>query len=56
MDGCQLSVQLLISAQAMISWLLGSSPRGIRLSAVSTEPASDPLSPSLSAPPSLKNK
>ena len=37
------------SAQVMISWFCEFEPH-IRLSAVSTEPALDPLSPSLSAP------
>ena len=44
-------VQRLTSAQVMISWFLGSSPTsGSVLTAQSLEPASDPVSPSLSAP------
>ena len=48
-------------AQVMISWLVGSSPTsGSVLTAQSLEPASNSVSPSLSAPPplmlSLKNK
>ena len=47
-----LSVQLLVSAHVMISWLHGIKPR-IGLCAGSAEPAWDSLSPSLSTPPSL---
>ena len=50
-------------AQVMISWFMGSSPTsGSVLTAGSLEPASNSVSPSLSAPPlfmlslSLKNK
>ena len=59
------SVKLLTSAQVMISQFMGSSPvLGPVLTAQSLEPASDSVSPSLSAPPllmlmlchSLKNK
>ena len=50
----QLSVQLLVSAQVMISQFVGSSPTsGPVLIAESLEPASDSVSPSLSAPPLL---
>ena len=42
------------SAQAMISWLMSSSPTsGSVLTARSLEPASDSVSPSLSAPHGL---
>ena len=42
------------SAQVMISWFVGSSPAsGSVLTARSLEPASDSVSPSLSAPPLL---
>ena len=42
------------SAQVMISWFVGSSPiLGSVLTAQSLEPASDFVSPSLSAPPLL---
>ena len=45
------------SAQVMISWIVGSSTvSGSVLTAWSLEPASDSVSPSLSAPPPLKNK
>ena len=45
------SVQHLTSAQVMISWFLGLSPTsGSVLTAQSLEPASDPVSPFLSAP------
>ena len=37
---------VLTSAQVMISWFVGSGP-AVRLNAISTEPAWDPLSPSL---------
>ena len=48
------SVERLTSAQAMISQLVGSSPRsGSVLTAQSLDPASDSMSPSLSAPPLL---
>ena len=48
------SVERPTSAQVMISWLMGSSPvLGSVLIAQSLEPASDYLSPSLSAPPLL---
>ena len=59
------SVKCLTSAQVMISQLLSSSPEsGSVLTAQRLEPASDSVSPSLSAPPplvlalslSLKNK
>ena len=47
-------VEHLTSAQVMISWLLSSSPVwGSVLIAQSLEPASDSVSPSLSAPPLL---
>ena len=42
----QLSIQLLVSAPGMISWLVGLEPQ-------EKEPAWDFLSPSLSAPPPL---
>ena len=45
-------VKQLTLAQVMIPQFMSSSPR-IGLSAVSAEPTSDPLSPSLSAPPLL---
>ena len=46
------SVELLISAQVMISRSMGSSPAsGSVLTAQSLEPVSDSVSPSLSAPP-----
>ena len=42
------------SAQVMISWFVSSSPMsGSVLTAQSLEPASDSVSPSLSAPPLL---
>ena len=42
------------SAQVMISWFVSSSPAsGSGLTAQSLEPASDSVSPSLSAPPPL---
>ena len=44
------SLKRLTSVQVTISRFLGLSPY-IRLSAVSAQPALDPLSPSLSAPP-----
>ena len=48
------SVKRLISAQVMISQLVGSSPAsGSVLTAWSLEPVSDSVSPSLSAPPLL---
>ena len=48
------SVKCLTSAQVMISRLVGSSPAlGSVLTARSLEPASDSVSPSLSAPPPL---
>ena len=48
------SVKHLTSAQVMISWFVGSSPAsGSVLTARSLEPASDSVSPSLSAPPLL---
>ena len=57
------SVKPPASAPVMISWFVGSSPAsGSVLTAQSLEPASDSVSPSLSAPPllvgslSLKNK
>ena len=55
------SVEHWILAQIIISQFIVRVPPCVRLSAVSVEPASDPLSPSLSAPPpihalSLKNK
>ena len=57
------SVKRLTSAQVMISWSVSSSPAwGSGLMAQSLEPASDSVSPSLSAPPPfmlclyLKNK
>ena len=57
------SVKRSTLAQVMISRFMGSSPvLGSVLTAWSLEPASDPVSPSLSAPPllvlcvSLKNK
>ena len=40
------------TSQVMISWFLSMSP-GVGLATVSMEPAWDPLSPSLSAPPCL---
>ena len=50
----QLSVQLLMSAQVVISRSMSSSPMsGPVLIARSLEPASDSVSPSLSVPPSL---
>ena len=46
------SVKHLTSVQVMISWFMGSSPAsGSVLTAQSLEPASDSVSPSLSAPP-----
>ena len=48
------SVERLTSAQVMISWSTCSSPASSSvLTAQSLEPASDSLSPSLSAPPLL---
>ena len=48
------SVERPTSAQVMISWSVGSSPAsGSVLTAWSLEPASDSVSPSLSAPPLL---
>ena len=48
------SVERLTSAQVMISQFVGSSPMlGSVLTAGSLEPASDSVSPSLSAPPQL---
>ena len=48
------SVKRPTSAQVMISWFMSSSPAsGSVLTAQSLEPASDPVSPSLSAPPLL---
>ena len=48
------SVEHPASAQVIISRSVGSSPRsGSVLTAQSLEPASDPVSPSLSAPPQL---
>ena len=48
------SVEPLTLAQVMISWFVSSSPvSGFVLTAQSLEPASDSVSPSLSAPPSL---
>ena len=45
-------IKHLTSAQVMISWFVGSSlASGSVLTAQSLEPASDSLSPSLSAPP-----
>ena len=45
------SVKCLTSAQVMISWFVGLSPMlGSVLTAQSLEPASDSVSPSLSAP------
>ena len=42
------------SVQAMISWFMGTSPAsGSVLTSQSLEPASDSVSPSLSAPPLL---
>ena len=47
-------VKCLTSAQVMISWLVSSSPASDSvLTAQSLEPASDPVSPSLSGPPPL---
>ena len=49
-----LSVKHPTSAQVMISWFVRSSPTsGSVLTAQSLEPASDSVSPSLSAPPLL---
>ena len=46
------SVECPTSAEVMISWFVGSSPEsGSVLTAQSLEPASDSVSPSLSAPP-----
>ena len=46
------SVKHLTLAQVTISWIVGSSPAsGSVLTAHSLEPASDSVSPSLSAPP-----
>ena len=48
------SVERPTSAQVMISWFMGSSPAlGSVLTTQSLEPASDSVSPSLSAPPLL---
>ena len=48
------SVECLTSAQVMISQFMGLSPMsGSVLTAQGLEPASDPVSPSLSAPPPL---
>ena len=48
------SVKCLTSAWVMISWFVGSSPAlGFVLTVQSLEPASDPVSPSLSAAPLL---
>ena len=48
------SVKRPTSAQVMISWFVGLSPvLGSVLTAQSLEPASDSVSPSLSAPPPL---
>ena len=48
------SVESPTSAQVMISWFMRSSPlSGSVLTAQSLEPASDSVSPSLSAPPPL---
>ena len=48
------SVELLTSAQVMISWFMSSSPTsGSVLTARSPEPASDSVSPSLSDPPPI---
>ena len=48
------SVKRLTLAQVMISWFMSSSPvSGSVLTAQSLEPASDFVSPSLSAPPLL---
>ena len=48
------SVKRPTSAQVMISWFVGSSPTsGSVLTAQGLEPASDSVSPSLSAPPPL---
>ena len=48
------SVERPTAAQVMISWFVSSSPAwGSVLTAQSLEPASDSVSPSLSAPPSL---
>ena len=48
------SIEHPTSAQVMISWSVGSSPAsGSALTAQSLEPASDSMSPSLSAPPPL---
>ena len=48
------SVKCTTSAQVTISWFVGSSPAsGYMLAAQSLEPASDSVSPSLSAPPLL---
>ena len=47
-------VECLTLAQVMISWFVGSSPAsGSVLTARNLEPASDSVSPSLSAPPLL---
>ena len=46
-------VKRLTAAQFMISPFVGSSPSGSMLTAQSLEPASDSVSPSLSAPPLL---
>ena len=48
----QLGVQLLVSAQVVISWFREFEPH-IGLCAGRSEPAWDSLSPSLSAPPPL---
>ena len=55
--GVAQSVKPPTSAQVMILWFMNSSPTsGSVLTAQSLEPASDSVSPSLSAPLSLKNK
>ena len=48
------SVKYLTLAKVKISWFMGSSPAlGSVMTAQSLEPASDSVSPSLSAPPTL---
>ena len=49
------SVEHPTSAQVMVSWFVGSSSASgsVLLTAQSLEPASDSVSPSLSAPPQL---
>ena len=50
----QLSIQLLVLVQVVISWFMGLSPTsGSVLTARSLEPASDAVSPSLCASPLL---